>query len=106
MAVAGRAAATDPGSDVSRLLRGLGVPESRLSVFPNQIAAWEAAARGAGVAPGSPTSPCTSYARRELQVVDVPGTPLELCWHATTLPVDRRSAAAASLRHFLGTPRR
>jgi LysR family transcriptional regulator, low CO2-responsive transcriptional regulator len=42
--------------------------------------------------------------RRELQIVDVAGTPLDLCWHVTTLAHDRRSAAAGSLRHFLGTP--
>lgn len=96
--------ATDPDSDVSRLLRGLGVPESRLSVFPNQTAAWEAAARGAGVAPGIAHLAVHQLRRRELQVVEVPGTPLELCWHATTLATDRRSPAAASLRHFLGTP--
>lgn len=96
--------ATDPDSDVSRLLRGLGVPESRLSVFPNQTAAWEAAARGAGVAPGIAHLAVHQLRRRELQVVDVPGTPMELCWHATTLATDRRSPAAASLRHFLGTP--
>lgn len=96
--------ATDPGSDVSRMLRALGVPESRLSVFPNQTAAWEAAARGAGVAPGIAHLAVHQLRRRELQVVDVPGTPVELCWHVTTPPVDRRSAAAASLRHFLGTP--
>jgi hypothetical protein len=80
------------------------VPESRLSVFPNQTAAWEAAARGAGVAPGIAHLAVHQLRRRELQVMDVPGTPLELCWHATTLPTDRRSVAAASLRHFLGTP--
>ncbi|MGI9002049.1 MAG: LysR family transcriptional regulator [Pseudonocardia sp.] len=97
-------AATDPGSDVSALLRGLGVPESRLSVFPNQTAAWEAAVRGAGVAPGIAHLAVHQLRRRELHVLDMPGTPLELCWHATTLPVDRCSAAAASLRHFLGTP--
>lgn len=96
--------ATDPGSDVSRLLRTLGVPESRLSVFPNQTAAWEAAARGAGVAPGIAHLAVHQRRRRELQVVEVPGTPVELCWHATTLATDRRSPAAASLRHFLGTP--
>lgn len=97
-------AATDPGSDVSRLLRSLGVPDSKLSVFPNQAAAWEAAVRGAGVAPGIAHLAVHQLRRRELQVLDVPGTPVELLWHATTLPVDRRSAAAASLRHFLGTP--
>ena len=96
--------ATDPGSDVSRMLRALGVPESRLSVFPNQTAAWDAAARGAGVAPGIAHLAVHRLRRRELQVVDVPGTPVELCWHVTTPPLDRRSAAAASLRHFLGTP--
>lgn len=96
--------ATDPGSDVSTLLRSLGVPESRLSVFPNQTAAWEAAARGAGVAPGIGHLALHQLRRRELQVIDVAGTPVELVWHATTLPLDRRSPAAASLRHFLGTP--
>lgn len=96
--------ATDPGSDVARLLRGLRVPESRLAVFPNQTAAWEAAARGAGVAPGIAHLAVHQLRRRELQVVELPGTPMEVTWHATTLPVDRRSAAASSLRHFLGTP--
>ena len=86
------------------MLRALGVPESRLSVFPNQTAAWEAAARGAGVAPAIAHLAVHQLRRRELQVVDVPGTPLDLCWHVTTLAADRRSAAAGSLRHFLGTP--
>jgi LysR family transcriptional regulator, low CO2-responsive transcriptional regulator len=96
--------ATDSRSDVSRLLRALGVPEARLSVFPNQTAAWEAAARGAGVAPAIAHLAVHQLRRRELQVVEVAGTPLDLCWHVTTLATDRRSAAAGSLRHFLGTP--
>jgi molybdate transport repressor ModE-like protein len=96
--------ATDPDSDVSRLLRSLAVPESRLSVFPNQTAAWEAAGRGAGVSPGIGHLAVHQLRRRKLHIVDVPGTPVEMCWHATTLPVDRRSPGAASLRHFLGTP--
>jgi DNA-binding transcriptional LysR family regulator len=96
--------ATDPDSDVSRLLRSLGVPESRLSVFPNQTAAWEAAGRGAGVSPGIGHLAVHQLRRRELHIVDVPGTPAEMRWHTTTLPVDRRSPGAASLRHFLGTP--
>jgi DNA-binding transcriptional LysR family regulator len=96
--------ATDPGSDVSRMLRALSVPESRLSVFPNQTAAWEAAARGTGVAPGIAHLAVHQLRRRELQVVDVAGTPMELCWHVTTLAADRRSPAAGSLRHFLSTP--
>ncbi len=96
--------ATDPSSDVSRMLRALGVPESRLSVFPNQTAAWEAAARGAGAAPGIAHLAVHQLRRRELHAVEVPGTPMELCWHVTTLAADRRSPAAGSLRHFLGTP--
>lgn len=95
---------TDPDGDVGRLLRALGVPESRLSVFPNQTAAWEAAARGAGVAPGVTHLAAHQLRRRELQVIELAGTPVELCWYATTLPADRRSVAAGSLRRFLGTP--
>jgi DNA-binding transcriptional LysR family regulator len=96
--------ATDPDSDVSRLLRGLRVPESKLSVFPNQTAAWDAAARGQGVTPAIAHLAVHQLRRRELRMVELPGTPLELCWHITMLPVDRRSAAASSLRHFLSTP--
>ncbi|MBO0849277.1 MAG: LysR family transcriptional regulator [Pseudonocardia sp.] len=96
--------ATDPDSDVSRLLRGLRIPEAKLSVFPNQTAAWEAAARGAGVAPGIAHLAVHQLRRRELRVIELPGIPMEMCWHVTTLPLDRRSAAASSLRHFLGTP--
>src|SRR6516162_4636105 len=42
---------TDPGSDTGQLLARLRIPESRIGVFPNQTAAWAAAADGAGVAP-------------------------------------------------------
>lgn len=96
--------ATDPDSDVGRLLRAGRVPDSRLSVFPNQTAAWEAAARGAGVAPAIAHLAVHQIRRRELVAVDMPGTPLDVVWYVSTLPVDRRSAAASSLRHFLSTP--
>jgi LysR family transcriptional regulator, low CO2-responsive transcriptional regulator len=96
-------AAIDPASDVSGLLRMLAIPESRLSVFPHQIAAWEAAASGAGVAPGIIHLAARRRHGRRLRVVEIPGTPLHLCWHATTLAGDRRSAGAARFRHFLGT---
>ncbi|TCK27245.1 LysR family transcriptional regulator [Pseudonocardia endophytica] len=96
--------ATDPGTDVARLLRALGIPESRLRVFPNQTAAWDAAAGGAGVTPALAHLAVHRTRRRELAVVDVPGTPKEVVWHATTLTLDRRSAAAGSMRHFLSTP--
>jgi DNA-binding transcriptional LysR family regulator len=95
---------TDPASDVGRLLRVLGVPESRLTVFPNQTAAWDAAARGAGVAPGLRHLAAHQLRRRELRIVDAPHTPAELYWHATTLPPDRRHPAPEALHRFLGTP--
>jgi LysR family transcriptional regulator, low CO2-responsive transcriptional regulator len=97
------AAAADPASDVSRLLHTLGVPESRLRVFPNQTAAWRMAARGAGVAPGIRHLAAHHLRRRELRVINIRGTPLDMSWYVTTLAGDRRSAAAESLRRFLGT---
>ncbi|MGD0065758.1 MAG: LysR family transcriptional regulator, partial [Streptosporangiaceae bacterium] len=42
---------TDPGSETGQLLTGLSIPEDRVRVFPNQTAAWAAAADGTGVAP-------------------------------------------------------
>lgn len=96
--------AADPDSDVSRLLRALGVRESRLSVFQNQTAAWEAAVRGGGVAPAVAHLAVHQLRRRELQTVDMPGLPMETTWYVTTPATDRRSAAAGSMRHFLGTP--
>ncbi len=95
---------TDPASDSGTLLRTLRVPENRIRVFPNQTAAWAAAADGAGVAPAAAHLVSQQLRRGELSVLNVPGTPMEACWHVTTPQRDRRSAAASSLRHFLGTP--
>lgn len=95
---------TDPGSDTSRLLQRLGVGESQIRVFPNQTAAWAAAADGAGLAPAIAHLVAHRIRRGELSIVDTPVTPMETCWHATVLPTDRRSVSAGSLRRFLGTP--
>jgi DNA-binding transcriptional LysR family regulator len=91
-------------TEVGRLLYRLGVPERRVRVFPNQTAAWEAAVAGAGVTPAISHLAAKQVHRQELAVVETPGTPRPICWHATTLRLDRCSAAAASLSHFLGTP--
>jgi DNA-binding transcriptional LysR family regulator len=96
--------ATDPGSDVTRLLRRARVPESRIRVFPNQTAAWAAAAEGAGVAPAVAHLVAHQLRRGELAVVDVSGTPMGSCWYAMTLPRPHLRPAADSLRRFLGTP--
>jgi LysR family transcriptional regulator, low CO2-responsive transcriptional regulator len=95
---------TDPDSDSGRMLRALRVPDARVRVFPNQTAAWAAAADGSGVAPAASHLVAQQLRRGELSVLTVPGTPVDACWHVTTLNREHRPVAASSLRHFLGTP--
>jgi DNA-binding transcriptional LysR family regulator len=95
---------TDPDSDTSLLLRRLGVSSSRVRVFPNQTAAWEAAAGGAGFAPAVAHLAARQIRRGELRVVDTPATPMEIRWYATTVRPERCSAATRSMSHFLSTP--
>ncbi|MFJ7217879.1 LysR family transcriptional regulator [Amycolatopsis sp. NPDC098790] len=97
-------AGADPGSDTGRLLRRLGVAEEGIQIFPNQTAAWSAAASGSGVSVALEHLVAPQLRRKELAVVPTRGTPKSVCWHVTTLPTDRRSGAANSLRHFLGMP--
>jgi LysR family transcriptional regulator, low CO2-responsive transcriptional regulator len=95
---------TDPGSDTGQLLARLGVPENMIGVFPNQTAAWAAAADGAGVAPAVEHLVAQQLRRGELSLVDLPGSPVDACWHATVLERQHRSTAASALRRFLSTP--
>ena len=95
---------TDPGSDTGQLLSRLGIPEEQIGVFPNQTAAWAAAADGAGVAPAAEHLVSHQLRRGELALVELPGTPLDACWHVTLLERRHRSAAANALRRFLSTP--
>ena len=95
---------TDPGSDTGQLLAALRIPETRIGVLPNQTAAWAAAADGAGVAPAVEHLVTQQLRRGELSLVDLPGAPVEACWHATLLERHQRSTAASALRRFLGTP--
>jgi molybdate transport repressor ModE-like protein len=97
-------AGTDPGSDTGQLLAALRVADSMIRVFPNQTAAWAAAADGAGVAPAVEHLVAQQVRRGELSLVEVPGTPVSSCWYATLLERQHRSTAASSLRRFLGTP--
>jgi DNA-binding transcriptional LysR family regulator len=94
---------TDPGDDTGQLLRELRIPESRIRVFPNQTAAWAAAADGAGVAPAAVHLVTNQLRRGELAVVPTSITPMETCWHATALRADRRSVPARAFRRFLET---
>ena len=95
---------TDPGSDVGQLLAALRIPDDKIGVFPNQTAAWAAAADGAGVAPAAEHLVTQQLRRHELSLVDLPGRPAAGCWHATLLDREHRSTAASALRRFLGTP--
>lgn len=95
---------TDPGSDTGQLLATLGIPEDSIGVFPNQTAAWAAAADGAGVAPAVEHLVAQQVRRGDLALVDLPGLPMEATWYVTVLERQRRSTAASALRRFLSTP--
>jgi DNA-binding transcriptional LysR family regulator len=95
---------TDPDSEVARLLRRLGVPDSNIGVFQSQTAAWAAAADGSGVAPAIEHLVSHQLRRGELSLIELPGVPVEECWYVTLLERERRSTAASALRRFLSTP--
>ena len=95
---------TDPESDTGQLLARLGVPDDRIGVFPNQTAAWAAAADGAGVAPAVEHLVAQQLRRGELSLVELRGLPVDACWHVTMLERQHRSTAASAFRRFLGTP--
>jgi DNA-binding transcriptional LysR family regulator len=97
-------AGADPSSDVARLLRHLGVPESRLRVFGSESAAWAAAGEGHGVAPAVAHLVAPEVGRGTLVALAVEGTPVDLLWYVSTISPDRRSPAATRLRRFLATP--
>src|SRR3984957_19130402 len=95
---------TDPGSETGQMLNGLRIPEDQVRVFPNQTAAWAAAADGTGVAPAVEHLVAQRLRRGEVSRVDVPGCRMDACWHVTMLERTHRKAAASSFRRYLGTP--
>jgi LysR family transcriptional regulator, low CO2-responsive transcriptional regulator len=95
---------TDPDSDTGQLLTMLSVPESRISVFPNQTAAWAAAADGGGVAPAVGHLISQQLRRGELVPVELHGVPADAYWYVSLLDRRHRSPAASAFRRFLGTP--
>jgi DNA-binding transcriptional LysR family regulator len=95
---------TDPGSETGQLLAHLGIPEDRVRVFPNQTAAWAAAADGTGVAPAVEHLVAQRLRRGELSQVELPGPKLEACWHVILLQRRHQSAAASAFRRYLATP--
>ena len=95
---------TDPDSETGQMLSGLGIPEQQIRVFPNQTAAWAAAADGTGVAPAVEHLVAQQVRRGELSRVDLPGCRMDACWHVTLLERQHQSPAASSFRRYLGTP--
>ncbi len=81
---------TDPGSDTGQMLARLGIPEDSIGVFPNQTAAWAAAADGAGVAPAVEHLVAQQLRRGELSLVELPGVPMEASWYVTVLERQNR----------------
>ena len=71
-------------------------PEDQVLMFPNQTAAWAAAADGTGVAQAVERLVAQRLRRGELSRVDAPGCKLDACWHVTLLERQHQSAAASS----------
>ncbi len=94
----------DPSSEIGLLMERLHVPQKRVQVFPNQAAAWAAAAQGHGVAPAIAHLAARDIERGALRRLDVSGTPVQLMWYASALAPERRSPAVAALMRFLTTP--
>jgi DNA-binding transcriptional LysR family regulator len=98
------ASGADPSSAPGQLLMRLGVPESRLRVFPSEAAAWAAASDGHGLATAVAHIVQRDVDRGALVVVPLEGTPVDLLWYVSMLAAERCSPAATKLRRFLGTP--
>lgn len=95
---------TDPRSDVGALLAKHRVPESQITVFANEKAAWSAAAAGSGVAPAIDHMVTAEVDRGALSRVRSPDMPVDLLLYVSSLESPRRSPAADKLRRFARTP--
>jgi DNA-binding transcriptional LysR family regulator len=93
----------DPSSEVGMLMQRLRVPDRRVRVFPNQAAAWSAAAAGGGVAPAISHLVKPEIDRNVLCRLAVESTPLNLMWYVSTLRSERRPPGVAALVRFLAT---
>ena len=76
VALAGRPVRHRSGQRHRQLLAALAIPDDQIGVFPNQTAAWAAAADGAGVAPAVEHLVAQQLRRGELSLVEVPGPPV------------------------------
>jgi len=95
--------ATDPDSELGLMLARIGVPEQSVRVFPNQPAAWAAAATGQGIAPAIEQL-WTRDRQTGVAPLAIHGAPVDMRWHVSMLQGDRRPEVAGRLRRFLSTP--
>jgi len=95
---------SDDSTEVGQLVARLHLNGERVRVFPSQAAAWAAAADGEGVAPAISHLVSREIDRGALVRLDVVATPVELLWHVSTLPPERRAPGVSALRRFLATP--
>jgi DNA-binding transcriptional LysR family regulator len=95
---------TDHDSEISQLIRAYRVPDRRISVYPNETAAWAAATAGGGVVPAVATLLAAHLRRGDLRALPTTDTPRGATWFATTLRPDRRSVSTTYLLNFLATP--
>ncbi|HSB88032.1 MAG TPA: LysR substrate-binding domain-containing protein, partial [Ilumatobacteraceae bacterium] len=94
----------DPLSDVGALLARHRVPESQVTVFANEKAAWSAAAAGGGVAPAIDHMVSAEVDRGVLARLHSSDVPVDLLLYVSSLGASRRSRAADKLRRFARTP--
>lgn len=97
-------AGADPSTETGRLLVGLKIPDSRVSVFPSEAAALASVAEGHGIGFGISHLVQREIDGGRLVVLNVRGTPIELMWWCSMLAGERRVPAATTLRRFLTTP--
>ena len=95
---------TDPQSDVGALLTKYRVPESQITVFASEQAAWSAAAAGGGVAPAIDHMVSAEVDRGALARLSSAEVPVDLLLYVNSLESTRRSGAADRLRRFVRTP--
>ena len=79
---------TDPDSETGQMLTSLGIPEEQVRVFPNQTAAWAAAADGTGVAPAVEHLVAQRCAAASFPCVELPGCRMDAagtspCWNGS-----------------------
>ena len=96
-------AGTDPDSETGQMLTSLGIAEDQVRVFPNQTAAWAAAADGTASRPRWSTSSPSGCAAASCPASTclAPNGRLLARHRAGTAAPD---SAVSSFRRYLGTP--